>query len=321
MGKIKIMDYDVGCGGFSKGFVDTDKFKVVNNMWVNDQNSFTYQHLYPGIDFSDKEEENIDLFSFTPDVGHSFSRRGTKNFDFSPIQKLCKDIVSNKNILNAFIVLPNEAYPLYQDRSYFSYDSDGNPAIDFIIYYFRKNGYNIHHHVFDGADFGTPQHRFLNLYWISADIHEDINIYGEYGIHKKSYSSVCSFIKDITDETLLSWHNPNYKYKNECSLVKPGSNAKKTEDLNKNKGYLRFEGDKFSKSLDKKFYLTTSTGPCIQPYYDRPITIREGARLFGLGDEFDWESKISKSKVALMITESFTPIVSKKIAEDLLKFY
>ena len=65
--------------------------------------------------------------------------------------------------------------------------------------------------------------------------------------------------------------------------------------------------------------MVTSTGPCIHPYYDRPITIREGARLFGLSDEFTWNPKMSKKNVALMIYESFTPLVSNIIAQKLYK--
>lgn len=317
MGKLKILDYDVGCGGFSKGFFDTKKFEVVNNLLINENNRFTYENLYPNIDFSQKDRD-ADLFCFTPDVGHSFSRRGAKNFDFSPIQNMCKYIVKN-NLQNVFINLPNDAYPLYQDRHYFAYDSNGNPSRDYIICFFKKNGYNARHYVFDGAEFGTPQHRFLNLYWISADIDEDISISGQYGIYKKPYKNVGFWLEDITDDSQLSWHNPDYKKKEECSLVKPGQNAKTTDSLDKNKGYYRLNKDKFSKPLDKIFYLVTSTGPCIHPYYDRPITIREGARLFGLSDEFTWDSKISKKKVALMIYESFTPLVSNIIARKLYK--
>ena len=89
--------------------------------------------------------------------------------------------------------------------------------------------------------------------------------------------------------------------------------------MSQNSGYIRLDADKIAPSLSYDFYKVSSKGPSINPWYDRPLTIREGARLFGLTDDFIWSNNLHRKEVAMMIYESFYPKISELLAQKIRK--
>ena len=75
--------------------------------------------------------------------------------------------------------------------------------------------------------------------------------------------------------------------------------------------------NKISPVLYSDFYLVSSAKASIHPVMNRPFTIREGARLFGLPDTYVWNSDLPKKAVANMIYNSISPIFGNVICEIL----
>lgn len=320
MGKLKVLDFDYGCGGFTKGLEDSNLFEVIYNGSINEKNQFCYNNVHKN-SFSQEDvmEKDVDLLVFTPDLGHKLFRLGEKNFSRSQLDNFTA-LISINDFDNLIFVTQREAIPLLQSFNKVLLNFDGFPTKDVISCRLIDLGYNVFNFVLDGAGFGLPQHKFYNIYWASKVSDKNIFIKEGFGFYKRPYRKVKHLIGDIDDDSELSWHNPDYRKKDSCSLVSPGSNARKTEKLSKGSGYVRLDGDNLAyPSLSYDFYNVSSKGSSINPWYDRPLTIREGARLFGLSDDFIWADNVSKKDVGMMIYESFPPVVSNLMARKIAK--
>ena len=319
MSKFKVLDFDYGCGGFTKGLEDSNFFEVIYNGFINEKNSLCYNNIHKN-SFSreDLMEKDVDLVVFTPDLGQNLFGIGSSNFFQNQLDN-CTALVSLYDFDNVIFITQRDAIPLLHYSNKVFLTSDGVPTKDIICCRLLDSGYNVFNFVLDGAGFGLAQHRFYNIYWASKVVDESIYIKEGFGIHKRPYRTVQNVIGDIKDDSDLSWHNPDYKREYNCSLIEPGSNANQTEELNLRTGYIRLEADKMAPSLLSDFYNVSSKGPSVNPWYNRPLTIREGARLFGLTDDFVWDFKLHRKEVAMMIYEAFPPVISQLLAHKIKK--
>ena len=315
MKKLKIVDFDCGCGGFSKGFEDSNFFEVKYNGFLNEKNLFCYNNTHSG-DFAlkDTPPSDFDLAIFMPIyISFSSNKKSVKNFlpqSFSFIKKTFP--------ANIFFITNQNIFPSLKKSPQVMKLSNNYPTNDIISCFLLDLGYYVYNFVIDGANFGLPQHHYYNIYWASRTIPENILIKNLYGTNEKPTKTVADFLSDIYDESYLSWHIPNYNSENICSEIKQGFGAKNTKTVSKNRGYVRLAWDKTAPSLSHDFYKTSSKSPSIHPLFNRPLTIREGARLFGLSDDFIWDNKLKNMDVALMIYNSFSPFISKFFAEKLV---
>ena len=319
MKKLKVIDFDYGCGGFSKGLEDSGLFEVVYNGFLNEKNFLCYNKVHKNkFSYEDVFQKDVDLAIFTPNLGQKLYGKGEGNFIKSELNN-CLAFILLHDFDNLIFITQREAVPYlhFSDKVFLT--SDGKPTKDIICCRLLDLGYNVYNFVLDGAGFGLPQHKYYNIYWASKNIDSNILIKEGFGIYKRPYRLVRHLISDIDDDSDLSWHNPDYRRRDVCCCISPGSNAYKTSSVSQSVGYIRCDGDKFSPSLTYNFYLTSSKGPSVHPWFDRPFTIREGARLFGLSDDFDWDVNLKKKDVAMMIYESFSPIVSKLMSNKISK--
>lgn len=318
MEKLKVLDFDYGCGGFTKGLEDSGLFEVIYNGSINEKNSLCYNNVH--INSFNKEDvmpKDVDLVVFTPNLGHTLYGKGEKNFIKSQLDNFTA-LVTINDFDNLIFITQREAIPLLQLSSEVLLTSDDMPTKDIIACRLIDLGYFVYNFVLDGAGYGLPQHKYYNIYWASKKIDESIFIKEGHGIYKRPYRQVQHLIGDVRDESRLTWHEPDYTKKRICSLIKPGDRASSTKSLAQSSGYIRLNpNDLASPSLLYNFYNVSSRGPSINPWYDRPLTIREGARLFGLTDDFTWDLGLSKKDVGLMIYESFSPMVSKLMAHKI----
>ena len=200
---------------------------------------------------------------------------------------------------------------------------NGLPTTDIISCNLIRLGYNTIQYVFDGAGFGLPQHVFYNVYFATKN-KPIIDLKERFGPYKVPYKVPGDYLKDVTDDSNLTWHDVNYDKKDVCQYIIQGLNARKTKEVTQNQGYKRVVWDKIMDiKLDSKFYGVSSDSYCIHPLYDRPLTIREGARLYGLHNGYDWDSSVSKKDVATMICNSFYPklagLIGQKIKSQIQK--
>ena len=319
MEKLKVLDFDYGCGGFTKGLEDSGFFEVVYNGSINEKNQLCYNNVHKR-DFSHKDliQKDVDLVVFTPNLGQKLYGIGGGNFFKSQLDNFTA-LVYLYDFDNLIFITSREAIPLLQFYDKVLLTNDGVPTKDVISCRLLESGYNVFNFVLDGAGFGLPQHKYYNIYWASKVVDKSIFIKEGFGVYKRPYRHVQHLIGDIRDYTSLTWHIPDYKMRDFCSLVKPGSNARQTENLSQNSGYIRLDADKIAPSLSYDFYKVSSKGPSINPWYDRPLTIREGARLFGLTDDFIWSNNLHRKEVAMMIYESFYPKISELLAQKIRK--
>lgn len=320
MEKLKILDFDYGCGGFTKGLEESGLFEVVYNGSINEMNSYCYNKThFNNFKSTDLMPKDVDLVVFTPNLGQKLSYRGFNNFVQSQLDNFT--VLSHLNGFdNIIFVTQRDSYPFLQSFGEVLYTTDGFPTKDVISCRFLDLGYFVFNFMLDGAGFGLPQHKFYNIYWISKDIDKSIFIKEGFGRYKRRYRVVKNLIGDIDDNSSLSWHKPDYKKRFECSKVLPGGSAKDTEDLFQSQGYIRLDADKLAPSLSYDFYRVSGKGPSINPWFDRPLTIREGARLFGLTDDFAWDYSLKNRDVAMMIYESFPPVISELMSRKIARF-
>ena len=321
MEKLRVLDFDYGCGGFTKGLEDSGLFEVVYNGSINKKNKFCYNNVHKN-SFSEEDvmPRDVDLVVFTPNIGHKLYGAGSENFIQTKINNFTA-LTTINDFDNLIFITQREAIPLLQIYDKILYTSDGYPTKDIISCRLVELGYNVYNFVMDAAGFGLPQHKYYNIYWASKKVNKTIQIKEGFGLYKRPYRVVEHFLRGIYDDSDLTWHEPDYKKKDLCSLIKPGSNAKKTKELSQKNGYIRLDGKKMvSPILSYDFYNCSSKGPSINPWNDRPLTIREGARLFGLTDDFDWDKKLKKNEVAMMIYESFPSVISKLMSKKVYNF-
>ena len=320
MEKLKIIDFDFGCGGFSKGLEDTGLFEVTYNGSINKKNKMCYNNIHiNNFDELDIIPNEADLVIYTPHLGNKLYGIGRQNFQFSELNNFTA-LTTIKNFQNVIFITNRDSIPLLQQSNKISYTFDGRPTLDIISSRLSDLNYNVFNFVLDGAGFGLPQHKYYNIYWASKNIDKSIEIKEGFGVYKRKYRTVGNVLKDIDDNSDITWHNPVYKKKDICSKILPGQKASTTKDISQSSGYIRLDENNLSQPLLYDFYNFSSKGPSINPWYDRALTIREGARLFGLTDDFIWDNTLSKKDVALMIYNSFPPVISKLMGKKIAKF-
>lgn len=306
MDKFKILDCDSGCGGFTKGFEESGFFEVISNPLLSEKNLLCYNSSHiNNFEIDDDLVEDYDLLHY------SFS----EDDDFNSMLLF---LSLHNDIDNLFISTNRKVFSSVQNSNEVFYINEDFPVRDRIVCFLNKFGYkDIFCYIYNKASFGLPQNIFRVIYFASKEGVSLSRLDDIHGRFQKPYASVQDFLYDINDYSSLSWHDVDYSKKDVCSMVLPGSNARLTKGISQKNGYNRLEMSFIDTHLYSDFYTVSSRYPSIHPLYDRPLTIREGARLFGLSDDFDWDGTVVKKKaVAKMIYESFYPKLSEMIGKQ-----
>jgi DNA (cytosine-5)-methyltransferase 1 len=69
----------------------------------------------------------------------------------------------------------------------------------------------------------------------------------------------------------------------------------------------------------KRSNVNPSSNKCIHPYQDRALTPREGARIQGFPDKFNFYG--TRTQIVKQIGNAVPPILSKVIAEKIYSYY
>lgn len=310
MNKIKVIDFDSGCGGFSKGLEDSGFFEVVSNPLINKYNNTCYNNSHKNF-FTSKDvikKNDVDLVIYTP-PGKKPNLKKISNYIA---------FLSINNFDNVIFILKRDMIPFLDISDEVYLDINGYPTRNFISCHLIELGYQVSQFVLDGAGFGLCQHNYYSIIWASK-YGGDIKIKEGFGFFKRPYRFVKHVLKGVDDESDLNWHNIDYSKRDICSKVLPGEKAFTTPSLSQNFGYFRLNDGFLDVSLHNDFYRLSSKGPSIHPWFDRPISLREGALLFGLSNDFVWDVGLKKECVAGMIFNSFPPVVSKLMAGRIKK--
>lgn len=320
MTKFKILDCDYGCGGFTAGLEKQGSFIVTDNASLTEENLLCYNSSHKNDFYIDKDfDDDIDLIHYTPDLGYNFSSRGNGKFDENEFNIMGVFLSIHQDVENILITLRRDTYLLMHNSKHVCYINGDIPVRDEIACFLDFLGYNVSCYVYDEANFGLPQHVFRVVYFASKNNVSLPPLNEKYGRFRKPYRTSLDFLHDLKDDSRLSWHDCDYSKMEVCSHILPGSNASKTDAVSQKKGYNRLGVGFLDKHLHHDFYTVSSSYPSIHPLYDRPLTIREGARLFGLSDNFTWDKNvINKNRVAHLIYDSFYPDLSELVGQSLV---
>ena len=272
---INIIGYDSGVGTIFHEFDKNSHFFVNKNTALTFRNEDIFtSHLSKGFK---SDDEGDTLYIGYPHIPNKISRRGAGNFDMSDINNCLIDISLNMYD-NILLILPQKAIPFLQIYSEVKKTVDDWPTNDYISVSLFNAGYNVDFFTIDESSFGIPQHKVFGFYFASKNDFKPLSNKISNYFSKKAVT-IGDKLKNITDDSILNNHFPDYSRRSICHEITPGSNAKKTSTLSQISGYIRLRENEVSKDLGVDFYKVSSRYPSIHPWYDRPLTIREGAYL------------------------------------------
>lgn len=316
-----IIDFNHGIGGLSVGLERYGNFITLVNPVLNKNNEFVYNktHLNPFWAEAITPNDffgtiNIDLALFQP-KNLKIQKRGHANFSFDEIDTNLRWVRNYKPSVVVFAFRP-EVLPFlhYQPTNNSNFNDfklfDNWLLFDSVVFRLNRMGYNVQIYVLNFLDFNIPQDT-TRLFYVAW------NIEGSFDLKKPIVNDtrmVEDVLKNIPDDSL---HKPKWKFRDICSNIKPGHCAA-DYDLYTKVGYVRLKGDSIAPALYNDFYKTTSASPSIHPYEDRPLTLREGCRLFGLDDTFVFPDKFSNPVVGDMIYNSISPRIGYYFADAIM---
>lgn len=316
---IKIIDYDHSVG-LAHGLEDGKNFVIKGNIALNDINFTAYNfntlfdHKIGEVDYDD-----MDMFVACPDFGDKISRRGSSNFSLDDLN-ICLGIISLKIPDYILIAVPQSAITYLQIENRVTETYEGIPTNDLVIGKLKEMGYTSQFFIIDPVSYRLPQHKVTGFYFAAKNDLFKNPIKLPERVYDKEESSTWRWLKGL-DGLKLNFHDPDWSKKDICEKIRPGSNAKKTKDVSVTSGYIRLNPNMPAPNLGTEFYKVSASTPSIHPVYDRPLTLREGARLSGLLNEYTWDPKTKKSDVAKQIELSVSPIIGNKIREGLLNIF
>lgn len=302
--KYTIVDLFAGIGGLSQGFIeDNSKFDLVfandNDKWASE----TFKANHPLTSYSSRNIEDITAVDIYKASGgkpinvlvggvpcQSFSMAGYR------IRKSKYGQTDDRHYLfKHFIRLVKELRPeiaiIENVKGLLSMNS--GTIRDEIVKDFKKLGYDVNYKVLNAADYGAPQLR-QRVFFIANRIGIK-NQFPEPVYLPHQYRSVASVLTDIPNLN----HQPRQLdgvVLERIKLIRPGQNwtslPKHLQTLSKHSGaYGRLDPDQPARTLTTRFD-TPSVGYVTHPFEHRTLTVREGARIQGFPDRFEFKGPI-----------------------------
>jgi DNA (cytosine-5)-methyltransferase 1 len=332
------MDLFAGCGGMTRGFVDTGRFEPVFAVEMDDDAAATYAsnfgaHVYNG------KIEDVHRFPEADVVIGGPPCQG-----FSPLNRAGVGL-ERRALWVEYLRALDEARPL-------AFVMENVPELLVSPEYeeFRaaaeQRGYRVQGAVLNAADFGVPQRRRRAIVigtrigqapW-PAQTHSDPDL-PELG------TEPWRTFRDAVDELPLrptgkAWHNPRNprpesvrRYK---AVPRDGGNRFQMQsnldraglaDLvpacwrNKPTGttdvFGRLWWDRPAYTIRTEFY-KPEKGRYLHPSAHRPITVREAARCMSFPDDFVLPEDQSMTSIARQIGNAVPPLLAYRIAEALV---
>lgn len=340
---MRILEYSPNFGTLSAGFENFGDNEVTDVVKLAKDAEFGYNSIhkqwFPS-SFSSiltyEPKKSIDLAIFTPQFGDKVGRKGAANFFFYDFQD-CLDFLSEYKPKFAIFQTEPEAIKYINTAPEYIRDGFGQPSKDKIIYSLSQMGYKSHLLVIDEADYGIPLHRKFafyvatpenfelrvpkglftatgkgqyNKYRTVSDAIGDLQKMGEWVEYGSEAQN--SYQKRLRNEQSgrVTW---NFTGKLRSSVRDKIIQERDIRRDNKiqSKGYNILQNDKIADVLDEHFYLASSKKYSIHPKFDRPLTIREGCRIFGLPDKLSFDLKTPKKSIARMLYKSVSPFIGE----------
>jgi DNA (cytosine-5)-methyltransferase 1 len=336
--KYRLMDLFAGCGGMTRGFVDTGRFEPVFAVEIDADAAATYavnfgDHAYAG------KIEDVEAF---PDVDVVIG--GPPCQGFSPLNRAGVGM-ERRALWVEYLRALDEARPA-------AFVMENVPELLVSPEYqeFReaaeKRGYRVQGAVLNAADFGVPQRRRRAIVVGSrlgtapwpAQTHSDPELPA---LGTEPWRTFRDVVEDLPlRPSGKKWHNPRNprpesvrRYK---AVPRDGGNRFQMQanldraglgDLvpacwrNKPTGttdvFGRLWWDRPAYTIRTEFY-KPEKGRYLHPSAHRPITVREAARCMSFPDDFTLPETQSMTSIARQVGNAVPPLLAFRIAEALV---
>ncbi len=327
MPRLTLMDLFAGCGGLTRGFLDTRKYRAVFAVEWDEDAAATYE-----ANFGDHVRcEPIEQVERFPSVDVIVG--GPPCQGFSPLNMRGVGL-ERRMLWREYLRALREAEPdaflmenvpqLLRSAEYASFKRAA-----------RKLGYETADGVLNAADFGVPQTRRRAIA-IGSRLGVPTLPEGKYGPGKRRpWRTVEDAIGDLprkpTDE---SWHNARNPHPISVERYEtiPGQGegrfelAERRPDitpdcwLRKEKGstdvFGRLWWDRPAYTIRTEFF-KPEKGRYLHPGEHRPITVREAARFMSFEDSFVLPTDQSMTSIARQIGNAVPPLLARRLGKAL----
>lgn len=325
---MKIIDFFAGVGGLSIGFTSAG----ANLVFANDFDpsaAKTFRLNHPTVPFFEGAIEElsvrqvidsgIDVSSIDVIMGgvpcQAFSMAGKR------IRKTQKDLVDERVYLfRHFLRFVQELRPkivlIENVRGITS--MLGGRVLEEIRNSLVSLGYEVDWKYLNAADFGAPQTRVRTI--ILANRLGVKNIFPESSHSKETWVAVGSVLVNVPSLN----HEPRFlegKALERVSRIRPGENWKSLPKSLQTKSvhsgaYGRLDPNQPARTLTTRFD-TPSVGYVTHPYENRTLTVREGARIQGFPDDFEFCG--SKMEQYRQVGNAVSPYMSAALARGIIR--
>lgn len=321
------MDLFSGCGGLTRGFLDSRKYRAVFAVECDEDAAATYKANFGDHVFREPIERVEEFPSVDVIVG------GPPCQGFSPLNMRGVGLERRtlwREYLRALVEAEPNAFvmenvpQLLQSPEYKAFKKAAG-----------KLEFKIADGVLNAADFGVPQTRRRAIV-IGSRLGTPTLPVGNYGPGKsRDWRTVKDAIDDLPKQpTNKAWHNARNPRPTSIERYKtiPAEGegrfelAERRPDitpacwLRKEKGstdvFGRLWWDRPAFTIRTEFF-KPEKGRYLHPSEHRPITVREAARLMSFPDDFQLPDDQSMTSIAKQIGNAVPPLLARRLAETL----
>ena len=321
------MDLFAGCGGLTRGFLDSRKYRAVFAVEWDEDAAATYKknfgdHVFCGPIERVEEFPKVDVIVGGPPCqGFSpLNMRGVGLERRTLWREYLRALVEGQ----PDVFLMENVPQLLRSAEYTAFKKAAEGL-----------GFEIADGVLNAADFGVPQTRRRAIV-IGSRLGIPTLPAGNYGPNKRrAWRTVNDAIDDLPKQpTNEAWHNARNPHPISVERYEtiPGEGegrfelAERRPDitpacwLRKEKGstdvFGRLWRDKPAYTIRTEFF-KPEKGRYLHPTEHRPITVREAARLMSFPDDFQLPDDQSMTSIARQIGNAVPPLLARRLAETL----
>lgn len=334
--RYRLIDLFAGCGGMTRGFVDTDRFDPVFAVEADRNAAATYRENFAGTEVAEERIEQVERFPHAdvviggpPCQGFSMLNRGRETTES---RRLWREYLRALDAVAPSVFVMENVPQMLDSSEYKQFEA----AV-------RGHGYDIEAKVVNMADYGVPQrrHRAIVVGSKIGPIAWPRRTHGEEaGFDTEKWRSFRSAVAELPlRPDGRNWHrdrNPWADTIRRYKAVPPdgGSRFEMQRTLEaEGLGHLippcwrrhrsgshdvfgRLWWERPATTIRTEFF-KPEKGRYLHPSEHRAITVREAARLMSMEDDFVFPATQSMTVVGRQIGNAVPPLLARHFAEPI----